>query len=102
MLADTIKRELVGSYFESFVGELDRLDLFLLIDHDIEHAVTALANKMLMARDQRIEMLRPPEDQHLQLVIGNQFLQITIDRTQTDTRQLFPHAIVDLFGGGVR
>ena len=102
MLADTVERELVRGHFESIVGELDRLEFPLLIDHDIEHAVAALANKMLMAREQRIEMLRPPEHQDLQLFIGNQFLQITIDRTQTNVGQFFPHPIVDLIGGGMR
>jgi hypothetical protein len=51
VLADTVESEPVGGDFKSFVGKLGRLDLSLLIDHDIEHAVAALADKMLMALD---------------------------------------------------
>ena len=48
--AETVERELVRGHLESFVGRLGRLDLIFLIDHDIEHATAALADKMLMAR----------------------------------------------------
>ena len=50
VLADAVERELVRGHFKSFVGELGRLEIFLSIDHDIEHAVAALADEMLMAR----------------------------------------------------
>ena len=64
--------------------QLGRFDLSLLIDHHVEYAIAALANEMLVALQQRIEMLRPVEHQHLQLVIGNQFLQIAINGAETD------------------
>ncbi len=45
-----------------------RQDLPLAFDQDVEDPIANFADKMLMTRDQRIEMLRPPEQQNLQLL----------------------------------
>ena len=59
------------SHFESFIGQLDRCYFFLRIDQHIEYPGAALANEMLVALDQRIEMLRAADHQDLQLVVGD-------------------------------
>ena len=100
--ADAEERELMRSHFESRVRQLGWFYLFLLIDHDIEYSVAAFANKMLMARDQRIEMLRPAEHQDLQLIVGNQLLQIAVYGAETDVGQFFSHPMVHLIGRGMR
>ena len=102
VLADTVESELVRGHSEAFVMEFGRRDLSLVIDHHVEDPIAALADEMLVASNQRIEMLRPAEHQHLQFIIGHQFLQIAVNGAETDTGQFFPHPIVDLIGGGMR
>jgi hypothetical protein len=102
VLADTVESELMRGHSEAFVGEFGRRDLSLVIDHHVEDPIAALANEMLVASNQRIEMLRSAEHQHLQFLIGHEFLQIAVDGAETDAGQFFPHSIVDLIGGGMR
>jgi len=101
-LADTVESELVRGHSEAFVGEFRRRDLSLMIDHHIENPIAVLTDEMLVAPNQRIEMLRPAEHQHLQFIIGHEFLQIAVNGAETDAGQLLPHSIVDLIGGGMR
>jgi hypothetical protein len=102
MLADTVECELMRGHSEAFVRELGRRDLSLTIDHHVENPIAVLTDEMLVARNQRIEMLRSAEDQHLQFIIGHEFLQIAVNGAETDAGQLLPHPIVDLIGGGMR
>jgi len=101
-LADTVESELVRGYSEAFVGKFGRRELSLVIDLHVEDPIAALADEMLVAPNQWIEMLRSPEHQHLEFIIGHQFLQIAVNGAETDARRLFPHPIVDLIGGGMR
>src|SRR5687767_6031386 len=64
--------------------------------------IAAFADEMLVPLHQRIEMLRTPAHQHLKSLIGDQFLQITIDCAETYVRQLFTHPFVNLIGGRMR
>ena len=102
VLADTVESELVRGDSKTFVGEFRRRDLSLVIDHHVEDPIAALADEMLVASNQRIEMLCPAEHQHLQFIIGDQFLQIAVNGAETDAGQLFPHPIVDLIGSRMR
>ena len=61
----------MGGHFESFIGQLDRCYLFVRIDHEIEYPGAALAKEMLVALDQRVELLRAADHQDLQLVVGD-------------------------------
>jgi len=102
VLAHTVKGQLVRSHFEAFVGQLERLDFFLAVEQDVVDPVAGFADKMLMALDQRIEVLRAPAHEHLQLLIRDQLLQVAIDRPETDVRQFFSDPVVNLIGGRVR
>lgn len=102
MLASAVKRRLMGGDFETFVRQLGRLEIVFRIDDHIEHAVTSFADEVLMPTDERIEMLRAPEDENLKFFVGNQFLQIAVNRAETDVGQLFAHLIIDLIRGRVR
>ena len=84
MLTSAVKGELMGSDFESLVRQFDGLDFFLIFEHNVIDAIAAFADEVLVFLHQWIEMLRPAAHQDLQLVIGNQLLQITIDRTQAN------------------
>ena len=86
MPADPVKSELVRGHPKSFVGQLDRFDVSLILEHDIIDPIAYFTNKMLMLLHQRIEMLRPPAHQDLQLLIGNQFLQVPVNCAKTDAR----------------
>ena len=57
VLAGTVKGKLVRRDFESLVRKFDRLDFPLVIDQDVVHAVTYLADKVLMPLNQGIEVL---------------------------------------------
>ncbi len=71
MLASAIEGKLVRGYFESLVRQFDGLNLSLVIDQHVVNTITALADKMLVPFDQRIEMLRTPAHQYLKLLIGD-------------------------------
>ena len=71
MLASAVEGQLVRSHFEALVGQFEWLNFFLIIDQHVVDAVARLANKMLMSFDQRIEMLRTPAHQHLELLVGD-------------------------------
>src|SRR2546422_3164478 len=51
---------------------------------------------------QRIEVLRPTQGQHLEFPLSHQFLQITIDRTETDVGDMPARSLIDLIGRGMR
>lgn len=86
MLADPVKSELVRGHSKSFMRQLDRFDFPLILEHDIVDPIAYFANKMLMLLYQRIEMLRPAAHQDLQLLIGDQFLQVSVNCPETDAR----------------
>lgn len=71
MLASPVEGQLVRSHFEALVGQFEWLNFFLIIDQHVIDAIARLANKMLMSFDQRIEMLRTPAHQHLELLVGD-------------------------------
>jgi len=96
MFAGAVEGKLMRGYLEALVRQFDGLDLSLIIDQDIVHAIAALANKMLVALDQRIEVLRTTAHQDLDFFVGDQFLQITINRSQADVRHSLSHPIVNL------
>ena len=102
MLASAIEGKLVRGYFESLVRQFDGLNLSLVIDQHVVNTITALADKMLVPFDQRIEMLRTPAHQYLKLLIGDQFLQIAVNRSKTNIRQFFAYPIVNLIRGRMR
>lgn len=68
------------------VWQFDGSYLFLVIDQHIINAIAVFANEMLMPFDQRIEMLRTTPHQYLQLLVGNEFLQIPINCSEADGR----------------
>jgi hypothetical protein len=86
MLADPVKSELVRGHSKSFMRQLDRFDVSLILEHDIIDAIAYFANKMLMLLYQRIEMLRSAAHQDLQLLIGHQLLQVPVNCAETDAR----------------
>jgi len=58
----------------------------LILEHDIVDPIAYFTDKMLMLLYQRIEMLRSAAHQDLQLLIGNQLLQVPVDCAETDAR----------------
>jgi len=56
---------------------------------------------MLMALDERIEMLRASQHQHLEFFVRDQLLQITINRPKAYVRQTFAYFVVNLIGSRV-
>jgi hypothetical protein len=61
MLACAVKRDLMGGNLESWVRKFSRANLVPRVDQNIEHSTALFADEMLMALDQRIEMLRASE-----------------------------------------
>ena len=86
MLADPVKSELMRGHFETLVGQLDRLDFSLILEHNIVDPIAYFTDKMLMLLYQRIEMLRSAAHQDLQLLIRNQLLQVPVNCAETDAR----------------
>ena len=102
MLADAVKGQLVRSHLEAFVRQLERLDFFLMVDQNVVDPVARLANKVLVPFHQRIEVLRAPAHQDLQLLVRDQLLEVAINRPEADAWEFFPHPLVDLIGSRVR
>jgi hypothetical protein len=86
----------MGCDFESPVRKSSRLDLVLRIDQNVIYLAALFTDKMLVALDQRIEMLRAPEHQHLELFVCNQFLQVAIDCSEANVGQALADFIVNL------
>lgn len=102
MSAGTVEGELMRGYLKSFVRQFDGSYLFLVIDQNIINAIAVFANEMLMPFHQRIEMLRTATHEYLQFLLGNEFLQIPINRSEADGRQLLAHPLVNLNRGRMR
>jgi hypothetical protein len=92
----------MGRDFESPVRKSSRLDLVLRVDQNIIYLAALFADKMLVALDQRVEMLRASQHQHLELFVCDQFLQITIDGSKADVRQTLADFIVNLIRSRMR
>ena len=58
-------------HFEALVGKPRRVYLSRGLEENIVYPIAILADKMLMAPKQRIEMLRTTVHQYLQPVVGN-------------------------------
>jgi hypothetical protein len=101
MLAGTIESGLMGRNLESSVRQSSRRDIVLRVDQNIEYPAALFTDEMLMALDERIEMLRASEHQHLELFVGDQFLQVTIDGSKAYVGQTFAHLIINLIGSRV-
>ena len=102
MLARAIKSGLVRGDLESPVRQSSRFDLVFGVDQNIKNLATLFANEMLMAFDQRIEMLRASQHQHLELFVSDQFLEIAINRAQAHVGQTLAHLIINLIRSWVR
>src|SRR4030095_13211154 len=96
MFAGAVEGKLMGSHLETFVRQFGGLYLFLAIEQDVINAVAAFADEMLMPLHQRIEMLRAPAHQNLKSLIGDQFLQVTINCSETDARHFLAYLFVNL------
>lgn len=71
MLAGAIESGLIGGNFESSVRQSSRRNIVLGVDPNIEYPAALFTDEMLMALDERIEMLRASEHQHLELFVGD-------------------------------
>ena len=79
MFAGAVEGGLMGGDLESPVRQSSRLDLVLRVDQNIVYLPALFADKMLVGLDQRVEMLRTPQHQDLELFVRDQFLQVPID-----------------------
>jgi hypothetical protein len=86
----------MGGDLESPVRKSSRLDLVLRVDQNVVYLPALFADKMLVALDQGVEMLHPPQHQHLELFVRNQFLQVTIDGSEAHVRQTLADFVVNL------
>lgn len=71
MLAGAIESGLMGGDLESSVRQSSRRNIVFGIDQNIEYPAALFTDEMLMALDERIEMLRASEHQHLELFVGD-------------------------------
>ena len=97
----TVEGELMRSNLESRVGKSSWPNLVVRVDQNIEYPAAPFTDEMLVALDERIEMLRAPQHQHLELFVSDQFLQIAINRTKAYVGQTFAYFIVNLVGSRV-
>ncbi len=81
---------------ESCVGKSSWPNLVVRVDQNIEYPAALFTDEMLVALDERIEMLRAPQHQHLELFVSDQFLQIAINGSKAHVGQTFAHFIVNL------
>jgi hypothetical protein len=96
MFAGAVEGGLMGGDLESPVRQSSRLDLVLRVDQNIVYLPALFADKMLVGLDQRVEMLRAPQHQDLELFVRDQFLQVPINRSEAHIRQTLAYFIVNL------
>jgi hypothetical protein len=94
--AGTVEGELMRSNLESCVGKSSWPNVVLRVNQNIEYPAALFTDEMLVTLDERIEMLRAPQHQHLELFVSDQFLQIPINRSKAHVGQTFAHFIVNL------
>jgi len=78
------------------VREPRRLNLVLRVDQNIVYLAALFADKMLVAFDQRVEVLRAPQHQHLQLFVRDQLLQVAINGSKAHVGQTRADFVVNL------
>lgn len=71
MLAGAIENGLMGGNLESSMRQSSRHNIVLGVDQNIKYPAALFTDEMLMALDERIEMLRASEHQHLELFVGD-------------------------------
>lgn len=86
MLAGAVERKLMGSDRESFMGQFRRRNVLFGIDENIVHAAAMFANKVLMMFHERIETLQAAKGQYLKFAVGDELLQVPVDRSKTNVR----------------
>ena len=96
MLAGTIESGLMGSDLESAVRKSSWPNIVLGVDQNIEDPAAFFTNEMLVALDQRVEMLRASQHENLELFIRDQFLQVAIDGSEAHVGQTLADFVVDL------
>jgi hypothetical protein len=79
MLTGTVKGQLMGAYGETFGRQGRGKNLFIGVNKKIVHPPTLLADKMLMAFQRGIKMLRAIQGQHLQFSLKHELLKIPIN-----------------------
>lgn len=95
MLEGAVEGELMRSDLKSSVGKSSWPNIVLRVDQNIVHPAALFTDEMLMAFDERIEMLRASQHQYLEFFGSNQFLQITIDGSKAHVRHTLAHFIVN-------
>jgi hypothetical protein len=98
MLAGTVESELMGSDLEACVWKFSWLDFISRGHQNIKHAAAFLADKMLMACHEGIEMLRPAQHQYLKFFVCNEFLQVSVDGPEAYVWKAFAYPRVNLIG----
>jgi hypothetical protein len=73
---------------ESRIGQAAQQLPVMRIEENIVNLIAVFADEMLMLGDERIKVLGAPQGQYLQFTVTHEFLEIPIDRSQTDVRQL--------------
>ena len=96
MLAGAIEGSLMGRNLKSPVREPNRFDLVLRVDQNIVYLAALFADKMLVAFDQRVKMLRTPQHQHLELFVRDQLLQVAINGSKAHVGQTRANFVVNL------
>ena len=86
VLTGAVEGKLMRRYFKSLVRQFNWPDLTPVVDQDIIDAIAQLADKMLVPLHQRVEVLRTAPHQHLKFLVGNQLLQVSINRSEADAR----------------
>jgi hypothetical protein len=86
---------------KTLMGELGGNEPLIGIKQDVIDLLALFANKMLVLRDKRIEVLRPAQGQHLELTVSDEFLKISIDGSQANIGEFLANSVVNLIGGGM-
>src|SRR5918996_1198417 len=99
VLTRAVEGELMRRNLEPCVRKSSRLNLVLRVHQNVEHLTTFFADEVLVALDQRIEMLRASQHQDLKLFVRNQLLQVTVNGPEAYVGQTSAHLVIDLIGG---
>jgi hypothetical protein len=98
-----VDRQTIGEYGKASLYEWLQIELVPLLQKQILHSATLLANEMVMNGEHGIIARHPlSQQQHANFSLLYQPLQVSIHRPQTNAGECPSHSLIDLIRARVR
>jgi hypothetical protein len=98
-----VDRQAVRSYGETFTHQGRQIDPPMSFQENVLNPAALLANEVIVLGHHRVVTSHPfSEQEHADLALCDQPLQVAIDRAEADARQRPAHSLIDLISAQMR